>query len=809
MGSLNITDRQSKLAKDSLRTGKYHLLLGAGASAGAKTPRGPVPLSSGLVDFLRKAAPSAPMEDGISLNRAYQRAATEIGQDKVWWELRKCFSPVTHQPWFTTMIGLPWAKIWTLNVDDAVERSYDPEESATGREMDTLSWDDPYSETGNLEVIHLHGHILGKHPSPLIFSYSEYIAASSERPVWHQMIGGLLSVEPFVILGARLLDDPDLEALILRNHYNGHAPSFVVDPYIDPGNQWELERNGFTVVKESAEEFLKHIEDEFALNRQAIASIRESKKLSLPQFESLETNRSLPRSRGHDFFAGDAPVWKDILDGYPADLKAASALEKSVLEWLNSDERAPRLLISYGSRFSGVTTNLLTVARRIIPLGVRVLSFNKLSRWTPEILVDVAQEQPTVVLIDGSYDFADDIDRTMQVAQDRSTPLLVLAAETYGNELRLEERLSNGYSIRIVKDHGRLTRRDAGNLYQRVWDQSRAGKLEHVTRQKAIDLLVDRDVFSAMLEFEYGSGFRHRISTEIENLSTDWQANLVLLLGLASTEHRVVSLTESAMAVGVSPDKIVTELGSDSALQSLVQVNNGLIVARQREKLLPVFVERFGQQESLERVRSIIVRLAPAVTRSGLRERNRLPMLVTHLMTYKTLQRAFPQADFGDFYQALQPQFGAWSGRFWEQRAIREKSVRNWGKAESFAGRAVTLYDDPYTRTTYGTILLNRATALAGDDDDAWRSFYDRAQEQFEVAHRLDMTNRITLFANLDGSIELLRALPDDSLAKAELLTSWNQSYATLAVDMLNTPGLESQERLERLSAKYEALVGR
>lgn len=244
-------------AKIAARGGEYQLFLGAGSSVGAVNRLGPLPLARDLVQVLRTRYRTAPIDEGDSLPRAYQRAVLVSSAEHVYATLREIFGNAQHMAWFAALSDLPWRRVWTLNVDDAFENAYAKGLRTQAMPCRTINWDDPYSETGQLEVVHLHGHVLEREPRRLVFSFSEYQGAAMERPVWDRILAGVLVTKPLVALGARLLDDPDIENLFLNGRPTAAAPSLVVDPYISAGNEFELVRAGYQVVRATGEEFTR------------------------------------------------------------------------------------------------------------------------------------------------------------------------------------------------------------------------------------------------------------------------------------------------------------------------------------------------------------------------------------------------------------------------------------------------------------------------------------------------------------------------------------------------------------------------
>ena len=805
-----LTTRQLRFLKTAARNGSYHVLLGAGASYGAHNRHGEVPTAQALVKALAKAYPDVPINvEEDTLMRAYQRSVLGSSPEAVWRFLKKVFGDVEHAEWFTDLISLPWKRVWTLNVDDAVEQAYRSSPLARFRAARTISWDEEFSETGDLEIIHLHGHIIGPKPRKLIFSLSEYQAAAQGQVVWDHVLASTIGSHPLVVVGARLLDDPDVERLLTRNRPSAAAPSIVVDPHISAENEWELSKYGFMVYKGTAEDFTKDWFTQVGLDSELLLELAQSEQLSVPQVQELQTNHPGPRPKSHRYLDGDEPLWCDVLDNLVASLSWMQEVSKSIREWAASESHDPRIHLIYGARLTGVSSGLLWIAKDVRSAGVRSYFFDRSSRFDVQRLVDkFSGHGPSVLFIDGAADFADDIDQLLtEAGQEGTAEVYVVAAELPSRTLKLEARLEGAYEKSVVASvPTRLQRRDAELLVAKRERLGRLGKLEELKRKDRVGHFKGRDVFSAMMELEYGTGFRKRMEQEIFSLDAEWKKSLILLLSIASQGRNSINLLECAKALNVSSDTIVR--AAQRSMASFIEVQGDSVVARQRDVLMQFIVTLLGAGGALESLRECIQNLSPLVNRDSLRARNRAAIFVGHAMTQKLLTCFFPNDDVERFYDALLPQFGSWNARYWEQRAIHAKHQNEWSRAESFAERAVNLLDDAFTQTTCGTILINKAGFFARQNDNTWTDFYKRGKKHFDVALTADRANRVTAFAYLESAMSLAENatdcnLPEWSTSIADLLYEWELVYNHLRLVLGNDPALDSVRRAEALSRRW------
>jgi hypothetical protein len=802
--------------KRAARAGTYQLLLGAGASLGAVNATGArIPAASGLVAALQRAYPTAQIDSDTPLQRAYQRAVLASSRDTVWRLMKKVFSGAKHEPWFRTMAGLPWRRVWTLNIDDTFENSYVGTTRSRLSRLRSINWVDEYAEWSGLEVVHLHGTVVGAEPSPLIFSLSEYQSSAEKQGVWQKVLRGLLTAEPFAIIGAKLLGDQDVEALVLASRPSHEAPSFIVDPFIEDGNKWELEQAGFVVIRETAESWIEAWVRAFALDTENLESIFVSEGANLPQMIELRADRVIPATRSHDFLGGSEPRWSDACEGRIARFEWMNALSNEIKEWGGANPSGVFVRLLYAERLVGVTAGLLQVARQALQSSFVVLEFDRSTRFMPDQVLDFCRSRGSVLLlIDGVHEFAADVDRLAEAAKgDPGVSLFVLVVDRPSRDLKIEDKLRGSYPKRASKVVLRRSKTDAKAAVGLLHKFGRLGRLESKPYAERVQHFAQRDIFSTMSEVEHSAAFKSRLDHEVVSLSKAWHRDLLFLLALASVDNYQVGLTEAAFAVDVSTQTIDDDVARDSHLSALIEQDGELLFPRQRERGLASLVSVGRHYEFLMRLSNMLINLAPLATSESLMNRNRAAVLTGRLMNAKQLRSVFPDGDLPRFYESLREHFGDWNARYWEQRAIDAKGRRDWGPAESFAERAVSLKDDGFTRTTLGTILLNKSENLASEGDAAWIGYYERGFHELEQAMGMEIQNRVSAFAYLEAVLVLLSVLNDRAHRGLKIFGSiepvirdWQAVYAVMRVGLTIEDGFESTERAEALSIRFGRL---
>ena len=234
-----------------LMYGEYSLLLGAGASIGATGGNGrPLPTGVGLRDALMKEFEIEDEGDPLPLSQLYDYLQ-RTRREQIHEFLRAWFTKCSPN-WQQMLAEFNWHRIWTLNIDDVVETAY----AEVGRPLEVLAWHERFTDRASdsiEQIIHLHGfagRLLGAptNDNSLVFSLSDYAREVANPRTWHRVFFDEFSANPFLVIGAQLVEEIDLiEALMPGNAASDMTgfPSVVVVPSITPIRRDQLESSGF------------------------------------------------------------------------------------------------------------------------------------------------------------------------------------------------------------------------------------------------------------------------------------------------------------------------------------------------------------------------------------------------------------------------------------------------------------------------------------------------------------------------------------------------------------------------------------
>ncbi|MBT2504788.1 SIR2 family protein [Streptomyces sp. ISL-98] len=773
--AIDLSTNQKKALRRAAANSDYHLLLGAGASRdavardGSKLPTGPE-LATLLSDQFK-----VPIEEGDLLWRVYARAVEDAGERAVYDWLKSRFWGVTPPGWMDVYARAPWASVWTLNVDDVFEQAYARVRSDVSRSLVTVNWDDEFRQSHDLAVVHLHGCVDRDAMRHLIFSLSQYAGSAVAQAAWPLNFRDTYGVSPFVIIGARLRDEPDIETVIANRTPTHEAPSFYVSPNISSAVERDLHAWNLVPVRMTAEEFAEAWPELTEINLKKAPTRREEVAFRIGrQFRELRIDSVRKASRDHDFIGGDEPEWIDIRNGLNADLDWIRQASSDCRQ-LGRTARVNSAMIYVGNRLTGRSTGLLAISKALRKLSWRTYLYVGDERPDVEAIIQFAANgQAIALLFDSVADIADDVASILSLARNASLQIVCVAVDQVDRSANILGRLDEAYLLRnrVTTINTHLTNTDAAHLVDKLQSIGRLGILELERKDaRRRSHFRGRELFDAMAQLENAPGFGRRVRELVDAISDLDHIRVLFLAALASRFDCRFHAVDAARMVGMESDSLVRLVRDYPPISSVLKTDGTWIRPRQRWMALDACVERLGSRDALATLGTAMNNVAPRLGRSSHRERNATSLLVAAFMTYKNVVSVFPEADLDQWYGGLSGTFGDWSARYWEQRAIMNRHAGKsmpeaWARAESFALRAVSIVRDSYSLTTLGTVLLAKAAFGPGVDVG---QYYDRAIDAYEDASEANPKNLVTWLAFLRHALNVLapdgrslRPLPEE-----------------------------------------------
>lgn len=715
--------------------------------------------------------------------------------------------------WQSNLYKFNWKRIWTLNIDDVMEKA---KPSSEVRALSKYLWCDPLRPRSldgtELQLIYLHGRAsdLNKNPDHLIFSLKEYAARSEISPGWHAEFRADFVKKPFIICGARLQEEFDLITVLEfgnRSRERGGCPSVVILREFSPGQADRFRRQGLIPVSASGEVFFTALLEDIAewLRANPVESeayVAARTEISA-KFKQLKVSELRPK-RVLDFYASAETQWAHILDNLDAQFFAVQA----TVNWFSEvDDVLAKVSLISGGSISGKTATALRVAERLVSQGYDVWQFRAEERFSEESLLQFIDNPRKVAFIfDDCADFSGSLGsiiakaihlrrRLRIVATCETTRLRAVKADILDAELKefsLEPLYKNDFFALFAKRHqkGRLGRCSDSSV-----DES----------WREFNSRYNRRILEWLESLENAYSYRDAI-IEILSDSSSQGADAKNLICAAAAVHRF----GYSLPFHVADDYII-----HSSLEMLVAEGQRLDQLgyldekglRLRSSAFSQFVwEKMAQSEKYSWAHEIAVKLAPLIVPQSISRRTLAYLIIKSLMDWETVKRDM-RDKAEEWYASLEPTYG-WNARFWEQRALLASDRDQESMAYSYAKTAVTIHGtDPFPHTTLGKICIK--IGLARNDavgvDRFWegvRALETSRKLALEKGHEWEHPY-ITFFTYALRAI----GLPHFASERDNLLQSWSEwmrtanKSRTLTFDDSGRSSLEDYQRRWLLAA--------
>lgn len=361
------------------------LFTGAGFSFEAKNAQGiMLPLGKGLKEMflkefegIEKNTKEAEEYDGNQLSEIYDYLVEKYGNAHMEAYLKKVFSNCIPEEHHKKIIRFPWAKIYTVNIDDLLERTADQVFSpgylqlvnAPHLKADELKSGIPY--------IKLHG-CINNFSGGFVFGKSEYAAKTAENN--DRRYGDLtydLGQYDFVFIGTAM-DESDID-FYLELHGNcktAQGNMFFIDPSPNRLKSQRIVKAGGHIIKMTTKEFAEWLSPHTDSRPK-----RTDKNNKVEAFSRnyLHINHELSKTSDKSqkqtgLYFGRKVTWQDIREGYDFIYDN----EKDIVDVIDArlHSTSENLMISLISpMMCSKSVTLKRVGQMLVSLGFQVYEF--------------------------------------------------------------------------------------------------------------------------------------------------------------------------------------------------------------------------------------------------------------------------------------------------------------------------------------------------------------------------------------------------------------------------------------------------
>ena len=598
--------------------------------------------------------------------------------------------------------------------------------------VDRFNWTSAFRDgsKSQRQVIHLHGFARdSSDPDPsdsdLVFSIQEYAATIKDPRAWHTVFTDEFSERPFIVLGASLVDEFDLQAALVGSAATTTRgfPSIIVLKEVTALERDEFTSLGLVVIETDAQTFTSELHAEVQNYRETLGGLYGQHfdpqvARFLQQFIDLRQYQPNRDDSSRNFYAGYEPHWRNILDEDDA-LMETTENSLSIIRRVADQEKVQQgVHVLTGNSGTGKSTGLLRIASQFIAQGVPTFQF----RGDEDLDIPATVEwlrrmQGTILIFDGCADFADSIGELAEECASSKTPLLIIGTQRTRRRRMLEHKvdgeflhLNPGYEYRLLADS------DIDSLIDKLASRRRLG---HITRQNRPEQrgyfrsVASRRLFEGMANLEGGRGFQTRIRDDYRLLKNESLKRLYAASSIAYEFGYPVPLGVASTISGLTAKELEALLTSDEQDSMLIDVNG--VRPPHRITAALVVESALSIDERFVAVERLMLALAPHIDVGAIGSLTRPYRLLRRLMDQESVMRLVGPIHGRKLYEVMQASYD-WNGRYWDQRALFESELGNHAQARSYAEHSLRIHHHPFALNTLGTVL-GRIAVQDGDPD--------------------------------------------------------------------------------------------
>lgn len=247
----NHTDGIQLITK-MLYDGKLIPIIGSGFTKNCKSKKSTVPDGDRATEIMKQIISNfrkINLSDA-DFNKTSDRFFSIVPKKEQWNFFETYFTKVTLPDYLSAFLALPWIYIYTLNIDDAIER--------TGLYTAVLPYQDAKVPNRSMRLVYkLHGdavhEVLYKVEKNIVFSVNQYIEflTSNDNKTIYNAISSDYCQKNILFIGCSLANEPDLKYIYSQAKEDISSNSMrciIRTKKPDPDEEFELEDYGINTV---------------------------------------------------------------------------------------------------------------------------------------------------------------------------------------------------------------------------------------------------------------------------------------------------------------------------------------------------------------------------------------------------------------------------------------------------------------------------------------------------------------------------------------------------------------------------------
>lgn len=533
------------------------LLLGAGASSGAKSTNGQyAPSSTELASLISEEFLSRSRSDH-DLAQIAELAISETSLPEVQQFVAELLINLQPTRAHYLLPKFRWHGLVTTNYDRLIERAYDRAEHNALQAVkpvlhDEDSMEDAQRDPYSVVLLKLHGCLSRPADSslPFILTPDQYVTHRIHRNHLFKTLREWGSNHTLVAIG-HSLNDFDLRQLLLELDALGSSRPryYLVGPYVSDEERRLWESRRITPLEGTFDDFVRTLDESIPeFSRQVAVDPKPShpidiriKKPVLPETASylrtaaryIHTDMSLPHCDPAEYYRGGAPNWVGIAQNLDVRRRVADTIMCDVILADESDRNTPfEFYVLLAEAGAGKTTCLQRIAwDATVEDGRLCIYINRQGAIDFDAISDLvgATDRRLFLFIDDAIDHRRKLEELAEKSVKEDLKITVIAAERK-NEWniyceRLDRFVTNVFQLRYLETH------EIEQLLNLLETHNSLGYLEPLSAEDRLNELqvqAGRQLLVALLEATQGRTFEEILIDEFEGVQPKRARSLYL-----------------------------------------------------------------------------------------------------------------------------------------------------------------------------------------------------------------------------------------------------------------------------------------
>ena len=639
--------------------------------------------------------------------------------------------------YYRDLISMPWKRIYTLNVDDLVEKA--ARKVATQRPIRTVSaMTDPVTEIHgeDLCVIHLNG-TLRNVPENVVFGRSQYAARSNPDPFYQALRHDLIS-RPIVFIGSNLEEGPMWQHLALRGGRPKRGQrelrprNYLVTPSLNPSKVALLSQYQIEWLPMTTEAFCAEVVSKMAEARtQGNTFLHDQYRWSKEYRFQIKRIADIPRgvSKPTEYLLGAEPEWVDVIHNRVVHRECFGSIVE-IIDRIRASSSGNEYLIVTGTAGTGKSSAMMAIAIEMEANDVASAWVDNSQRLNRAGLRKALERDPGIRLL-----FITDADvygkalkgliqEALQV-----NPQLVVVCECRSTKVeRITDPSATAELEAIEYTIPNLEDNDIDKILDVLEREKRLGvlrKLSHRERRQVFEAEAGRQMLVAMYKATSGEELKDRAVTEFSELE-EMQKFLYGLVSVAHAHRFMLKKDEIGIACGDDVEAWPRALDRLIRRRVIVEVDSEFYRARHREIAQIIYIA-MTQHGSIDNVVRALIRVAATKAGPHMHRRSRpigmLVAFVNHNFMQQTVGTQQGRNLYNEFEHMLE-----WDHHYWLHRGALELEAGSLGLAENFLQQAKSIEpNDFYIDAEIAYLQLKKA--ISAPQHTSSQSWVDSAIE--------------------------------------------------------------------------------